>query len=270
MGIVSRPTMIALAVATSMSLGLVRDSNAGLTLSLKYNGATLSVPTLQGNAGQPELYSFGGSNKYAVYELKGGDVKSFLGLFTAAEIGGFSSGSKLMSIQVVITNNAPGTDEGARLFNVTHDVRTTGGGGGSAALEITAMESNFMAPTGAVLLDGTFSFSAISGDGSGSFLSEVLDSGGHVLDSVSGTGTKAIADLAGPYRLRNTTTITMVGPGTNYSTNGRTQILPDGSVSSGGLAAVPEPSTILMGSMALGLLVLGRGLRRLRRSLADS
>jgi hypothetical protein len=248
-------TLIA-AAAVSLSLVAVKPTDAALILEMEFAGSNLFVPTLQPNVPGGEVFSFDGNNSYAVYTVSGGAVTGFAGLSSSP-----SATSSTLSIQVVITDNAPGSMlDGARLFNVTHDVRTSGGGGGNASLVLTATETNFMSPTGLVDLSSLFSFAATAGTGTGSFLSQLLDGGGGVLASVSGTGSTSFAGLTAPFQLRNVTTITEVGPNTNYNTNGQTLVTPQQ------VTLISEPSTLAMASLVLGLLALRHGRRWLRKA----
>lgn len=259
MGISPRLAAIAMAAGAWLSVAPIESADASLTLSMRFDTHDLSVPTLSGSNG---MFSFGGNNSYAVYKIeKVRGVTSIV--YEGLQASAASLAQGRIAIQIRITNDAPGDPSGAELFNVTQDVRSNGGGEGNSTLVITARESYFTAPTGNVTLGSQFGWTTNNG-GNASFRSQLLNSGGTVLASADGTNSVDYDNLTGPFQLQNVTTFEGFNANRTFTSDGRTSLNPRTVPDAGAVAAVPEPSTMALASVALGLLSVRYARQRIK------
>jgi hypothetical protein len=269
-----KPLRFALA-ASLLTLGLAMSADAANPqLSININSSTVSGSLALAQSGL--VYNFGGGAGNYLYVGENNGVYTVLGtsstqLAENASLGGDQWGYEF---KVTVTDNAPGTQAGAQLFDVTTEVRSNplDSGTGQSVTQITLSDSTFTAPTGSVYLSSYVS--GVQGPGvptdtfqsffdqagnDQSTTSQVITSGGNTVNSASPFSN------AGSFTLRNVTTIQLTPNGLNnqngrVTTNGQTYLLKELTPA----IATPEPATLALALSGLGTLGLS-GLRRLRR-----
>ena len=189
------------------------------------------------------------------------------------DYGDFTGSSPAFGLGINVTSNAPGTSLpdpiGGRAVDATSAIRN--GSDVTATLTVMVVATGFTAPVGSpldllnALSVTTFNgvFGARPGE-SASFISSLVSAVTTSTTSVSLTGpgaafTTASAPRApGSYTLTSLLTITLNARG-EINLTGTTQ-----ATGTNVMATVPEPSTMV--SAAVGLVILGLGLRRHRRA----
>lgn len=257
---------VALAVVAGLGLaGSARAASPQITLYVGNTAVTGNVPGLVFDT-TSQKYDFNGNSSYVYVNASGAYIGS--STTTTPKNQQFQGQDWKYEFHVEVTDNSPGLQTGALLFDTTHEIRSNGGGS-PQTVSIALTDSTYTLPTGSVYLESVISGTLGNKNQANTFQSTYTGSAGtistpsQVITSATNTKDSANFNNTGGFTLQNTVTLYLNG-GEDSVAHGQTYLLP---ASGPNVSPVPEPATMALALSGLGVVGLA-GLRRRRRAVA--